>query len=536
MVREYLAPFSLPKILVGLARLSAQLNTWRNAAIADHSDLEAARQTLPSYYPAIKRLIEADSDRVVLSRANILYVAKQALIACSLEGRDVDGRENIERVMSCCLMANDLLLPKNPSPDDDTIERAVGFLPFNSYLPFAGDALEIARNLILIQEIAPQCLGQSDYRDLANEFLEGTSFTAQQFCELMYCAATKFITNLVAQNDSSGLILSPDYFRHTSIPGDVRDKFLKDQTIALVELQKKARQSNSNDGDFLLFQDRPLIEFEEQQYLCIDPGFLLDKAGRSFYWTLHNHSAKSRRDHLLTYWSSVVEKYVQWLVSQSYRGSGVTISDPRFANGDQACDILIREGRCVILIEVKASTLTTQSKYGFDAMTLRTELLLKAIEGEDGKRKGIAQLHDTIARFQGGEAIAEIVNGAISMIYPVLVFVDRSFVSPYLPALYQERFVRRSLRDQPKVAAPYSISLGEFEDVLPFTLAHNLSDMFDSYFQHKRRLSGVFAFPRFSRPNIPLLYKAVRGTDLVEERLGRFHNELIRNTFGASEK
>ena len=188
---------------MGLARLSAQLTTWRNSSDT-HADLEAVRQTLPSYYRAIKGLIEADGDRVGPSRINILYVAKQALLACSLDGRDIDGWQDAERVMSCCLMANDLLLPKNPSPDDDALKRAVGFLPFNSYIPLPGDPLEIARNLMLMEEIAPQCSAQSDYRDLAQEFLEGTSFTAKQFCELMFCAATRFTTNLVEQNNSSG--------------------------------------------------------------------------------------------------------------------------------------------------------------------------------------------------------------------------------------------------------------------------------------------------------------------------------------------
>ncbi len=141
MVHENLAPFSLQQILLGLARLSAQLSTWRNSASMD-SDLEAARQTLPSYYRAIKNLKDADRDRVILTRANILYVAKQALHACSLEGRGISGPSDIERVMSCCLMANDLLLPKNASPQDDILQHAVGYLPFYSYIPISSDPLK----------------------------------------------------------------------------------------------------------------------------------------------------------------------------------------------------------------------------------------------------------------------------------------------------------------------------------------------------------------------------------------------------------
>jgi hypothetical protein len=42
-------------------------------------------------------------------------------------------------------------------------------------------------------------------------------------------------------------------------------------------------------------------------------------------------------------------------------------------------------------------------------------------------------------------------------------------------------------------------------------------------------VSGLPIFPRFSRPNI--LYKTVRGIDLVEERFRRFDEELISSTF-----
>ncbi len=183
------------------------------------------------------------------------------------------------------------------------------------------------------------------------------------------------------------------------------------------------------------------------------------------------------------------------------------------------------------LIEIKASTLTTQSKYGFDPATLRKELLQKALEGEGGKRKGIAQLRNTITRFQNGEPIADIPRDAIGTVYPVVVFVDRSFVSPYLPKLYQEHFDRKCFKNRPKIVAPYAISLGEFEDVLPFTHKHSLADMFDSYFSYTRHRDGVFAFPRFARPEIPLLHKTVRSVDLVEERFARFNDDLIRSTF-----
>jgi hypothetical protein len=58
--------------------------------------------------------------------------------------------------MTCCLMANDLLLGRTPSPSDTVIHKAVSLFPFSNYLPNADNCLDTARNLIIVNEIAPK--------------------------------------------------------------------------------------------------------------------------------------------------------------------------------------------------------------------------------------------------------------------------------------------------------------------------------------------------------------------------------------------
>lgn len=201
LLHERLAPYALQHVLLGLARLSAKLNTWQepnNSA----EELEAARETLPSYYAAIKQLTVAEPDRVILTRVTILYVAKQALLACQLNGNTVGTQRDVEQIMTCCLMANDLLVGREPSPHDTAIDKAASLLPFSNYLPHADDPLEIARNLILINDIAPKLAGRPDYRDLAKEFHGATGLMPQTFCELVYGIATKFLTRVHEQNNA----------------------------------------------------------------------------------------------------------------------------------------------------------------------------------------------------------------------------------------------------------------------------------------------------------------------------------------------
>lgn len=70
---------------------------------------------------------------------------------------------------------------------------------------------------------------------------------------------------------------------------------------------------------------------------------------------------------------------VQYLFRESYRARGRVSYSPRFPNGDEAFDICLLEGFCLLVFEIKASILTVQAKYGFDPAKLKQKLDLKAI-------------------------------------------------------------------------------------------------------------------------------------------------------------
>jgi hypothetical protein len=529
LLQERLAPYALQPVLLGLARLSAQLVTWQQKQNA-RGELEAVRQMLPRYYPSVAQLVAANADRVILTRITLLYVAKQALGTCTLEGKEVETQWDAEQIMGCCFMANDLLLGRIPLPTDTAIDKAASLLPFSNYLPDFDDPLDIPRNLVLINEIAPLFAARPDYRDLAAEFTQSTGLTPQTFCEFVFCAATKFVTNLGEQNNEAGLVLTPDHFQHTRVKEGLAG-FLRKYSIQLVDLQAAHRQIPTLDDDFIIFQDRPLIEFAPYHYMCIDPGFLLDKAGRSFYWTLHSNTAPDQRKHLLGYWATLVERYVQRMAGETYKGRGFLLNSPRFANGDEACDIAIKEGSDLILIEIKAAILTAKAKYSFDPEILKEELLRKAIQGEEGERKGIAQLHRAVQRFQGGENIQGIGVEQITRIFPMIVFLDKSFTSPYFSTLYRDNFDRTTLRRKPIVTSPFAVTVGDLESVFPSTHEHDLSDILDEYYRCKRTTDGSIAFGRLAYADIPLLRNAERGRDIVRERFNQFNDELIANVF-----
>jgi hypothetical protein len=177
---------------------------------------------------------------------------------------------------------------------------------------------------------------------------------------------------------------------------------------------------------------------------------------------------------------------------------------------------------------VKASVLTTAAKYSFSASTLRDELHLKAITGENGERKGVAQLHNTLRRFLYGDDISGVDRKEVRYIYPVLAFLDHSFTSPYLNDYYNEHFDRDGLRVKPKrVITPiFSITINDLENSLPYTAEHSLSEILDSYSIHNRNLR-----PEEKQFRIPILDGKKPGIDVARERFNKFGEEFHASRF-----
>lgn len=379
-IHERLAPFRLRAVLLSLARLAALLKTWQNQPDFDMDRLLAQR-FLQTLYRKIKHICQTGRNRVTFTRLNLLFVAKQACVACALEGLDIQSTQDLEDVLSCCLLANDLLLGRIPAAADTNLDKAVNLLPFANYVPRNRYLTDLARNLLVIEEVAPKLRSRPDYVDIGATFMAATGISARLFCEFAFIAAVKFITNIETQlqEPATAFLLTPQYFRNSAMSPEDLATFFARLATTCTRLRADAQHQTTLGADFLIFQRHPLVEFDHDRYLCPDPGFLLDKAGPSLYWTLHEATPRARQHALLTYWSGLIERYAQWLFAETYQARGQFLPSPRFYNGDEAADACLIEGSSLVLFEIKASILTAQAKYGFDPDTLRRELHSKAI-------------------------------------------------------------------------------------------------------------------------------------------------------------
>ncbi len=193
MLEESLSRFRLSAVLLGITRIAAHLKTWQNEPDFE-ADRQLARKFLPTYFPGIRVICAQDANRVTFTRLGLLFVVKQACRVCKLDGKNVENDAEVEEILSCCLMANDLLLGRLPQPTDTAIDKAANLLPFANYIPRNSYPMDLARNLLIMEEVAPRLADRRDYIDLAALFRTATGLTPRDFCQLAFASSIRFIS------------------------------------------------------------------------------------------------------------------------------------------------------------------------------------------------------------------------------------------------------------------------------------------------------------------------------------------------------
>jgi hypothetical protein len=519
-----------------LGQLNCLLGTWQNAPNFD-VDGQLSALLLQKHNYEIESLRASTERRVVFSRLALLYLVKQSCIACPDDGLLVQTEEARNEVGLCCLLANDLLLPFAPSPADGTIKKIANILPFADYISHDQYPYEIGRTLIMFTGVAQEAALQkrTDFLDICSLFETNVGLPVEIFCQLVFGCATKFLNVDLKQLESSTetLFLKSTFLGKTSIDPKMVEVFFGIVAISDQALKAQILQAtNRPDNDLTIFQAHPILKIADDVYVCLDPGFLVDKAGRGAFWTLFGAIADHKlRIQLLNFWGILFEAYVNQILEQTYR-VGRQIDSPRFPNGDEAFDACLLEDGDIIAFEFKSSTLRADAKYGGDPQRLKDELHLKFIEGKEEKSKGIAQLYRSIERFLSGEDIGEISGSRVSKIYSALVCLDNTVGIPYVGHYFNQHFDGYSLRrmSSKRVTPVFTLSISDLENMLGYLDRFRLGDILESYYRNNKSMLTAI-----SRSSVPLLSNAKSGKNPVRERFLEFGRNMEKNLFGVKQ-
>ncbi|HZR66865.1 MAG TPA: hypothetical protein VFA85_17120, partial [Terriglobales bacterium] len=528
-----LSKYGRCELLFLLAKLNCLLGTWQNTPNFEE-DRKLTRVFLPNDAYRIERM-RADLHRIVFSRMTLLYLMKQVCRVCTDDGGNPHTFQAYAEIGVACLLANDLLLPFLPSPNDGDLERLANLLPFSDYVPHDHYAFEIARSQKMFEQVSqfPALKSRSDFLDVLALFNQAMGISHSRFTELVFGCSTKFL-NLKVQDlfQPDAMVVRVSFFQKSNLPAETVSGFFSKMAIPLTTFAENVKSSDRPANDLTLFQASPLVQIVEGVYTCLDPGFLVEKAGRGLYWTLFSEMPGQQKGRLATFWGAIFEAYANLILQESYKARGTFIAEPRFPNGDQAFDACIIEGANLIVFEHKSSTLRADCKYGGDIEKLRAELDLKFIQGDDEGAKGLAQLKKSILRFVNGEDLEGISSKQIRRIYPVLVCLDSSVTVPYMAKYFNGQFrpgiPRRDISQS--ITPIFVLGISDLENLAGYLNSFLFCDICDSFYEKNRSMLGSI-----SSSEVPLLKNAQAAENVIAKGFSEFGKRMEEDLFGGTE-
>jgi hypothetical protein len=524
------------EVILFLGKLNCLLGNWKNEP-AKELDRALSNYVLQKYRARLDLIRKGPNVRIVFSRLTLLYLVKQACLVCPETGLNLTSEQGRTDVGVCCLMANDLVLPFVPNRSNSILQKLANILPFADYISADHYPMEIARTVMILEDIlqSPALKAESNYIDLAALFENHFGFSAKTFCHMVFGCATLSIqaTPETLQKAPDALLLRDTFFQHSVVAPETAKKFFTKLTIPEAEFAKQIQDAASRPGDDLtIIQKFPLIEIVPNRYLCLDPGFLIEKAGRGFYWSLFSELNSRLQSSLPPFWGTVFEDYVNHIVQESYKGRGRFVPQPRFPNGDASFDACIVEGRDLVVFEHKSSVIRADAKYGGDINRLEKELLLKFIHGEGKEKKGVSQISHSLVRFFSGENLADINSQDISRVFPVIVGLENCITVPFMARYFRENFKAIYPRKKfPKVVTPlFTLGVADVENLLGYLSAFTFPEILESYHSAEPQMMSAISFS-----GVPLLNNTVPVPNIVKERFSDFGRQMEKDLFGVTD-
>ncbi|HEY1524742.1 MAG TPA: hypothetical protein VGH51_00780 [Candidatus Angelobacter sp.] len=487
--------------------------------------------------------------RFVFIRHAVLLVLKTALAVCK-NGLDPFEPGQLPVFSDAFLMANEVqvyLLPTNPETDN-SVNVLVNFVGIMEYLQTSLKNQIVRSNLsVEIIEELRQDPEFKQYFDLPERFENDLSISIRTFRNYLLGILTKPLnvrpTSIPMQGgniDLTGMLnaitVSPAYFSQTKVSAETVNRVFNAISISPDELSEDCARTRKAVYDFTEIKNRPLIKLNND-YIITDIGFVAEKIETGPFWHVMStlQSAKDRR-RALSFWGHVFERYTKKILENTIDGGkNVLIANPLFApkaEGQQVCDIFIRCGSFLVMIECKGGFLSRDAKYSGVPGILEAAIESKLIKTDDDRSMGVEQLANSISKLfdrKGLDTVDGYDVSGIKWVYPVLVLRDEIGAAPDLNRRLHQHFNmlidRRELRA--KIPGLFCLSNAALEHISTYLDQIRFTDILDD----RKEADNNLYMPFWLVP-IAVLEKAGRiKNKFFDTRFFAIMNEVTHELF-----
>jgi hypothetical protein len=431
---DKLSPFSRESVISLCSYISILLKLWDRGASDlaryDHLVSCAFEELRGNWCKLAARLSEPE---LVFHRRQQLLITKLATLHCSKDGIDA-WKAPPGYLGTILLMANDHFhydLPAGATSDEiDKIQRLFAeFIPVSESAAFIVEFKIIRSHLML--RYANRMKDHPEFIDIPAEFQNAKGLSLDDYEALCFGLFAKCATLTLEslQHGAAAFTFGQHNFSAMAIAKDSVAIFLDEMATTPEDLATRIQQKDYGANDFTELRKRPMYS-GSRGHFPMDILFLIEKFETGPYWTINNIS-KPMGDRLRRFWGTVFETYMNELLGDSLKQTGVLfVPDPRRADDSacQICDALVLHGEALILLEYKSSMFRADNKYTGNFKLLIKEMEKKLVrDSAESKKKGVEQLSDAIIQLFGGSTrniIKDLNLSAVTRVYPLLVTLD----------------------------------------------------------------------------------------------------------------
>jgi hypothetical protein len=469
----------------------------------------------------------------VFSRFNLLWLMRYAFITCASDGSRLDTHEQLRVFGEACLIGNDLAAFLAPKPLPTDLAVAANFIPQTEYFSQEDYDRDIARTLYLVNELAPGAIGTA-LPALAERLQDLLGYRVTEYCDLAFASAMKPLAADTATIETYRVLtLAPENFATTTIAPATAEQFLNSISAEEQDLLGRIAAAETHAADLTIFREYPFLR-RGVEFIPMDIGFVLDKAGRSLFWTALKRCPGAERETLLQQWGELFERHVSTVLATTSGAPGSTFFDgPAFEDGAQVSDGAVREGSTLILMEYKASTISNAIKYADNPVALEQVLETRFVTGEGHGRKGLAQISHAIKRFSEGQPIIDrssgtkIVADDVNKIIPVLVHLDSALRTPGIPHYMAVRFKSLGRAKRFSVTPLVLLPITELEELEGHLNDTPLSAFLESFMTVVKGDRTAVFLTRL----LPILKGKMRKKGATLDRFDRYMEDMLHRLF-----
>ena len=437
----------------------------------------------------------------------------------------------------CYLIANGL---SNAEPiefgseltDEQRKDLLVELMPSLEYAMYSSPWHLIKKSLVRTDKLIARLQHPSEKFDADQTFCEASGLMLHEYQHLIYGILCVPLTS-----DPKKISGGTEGFIGTKPSAELTpmyEKLLQQAAISIADLAIAARRTPSKPNAYLLWRKYPLLKISDNQVICVDIGFLMDKLETGLFWILRNRLQevqKGKEKEVFDLRGPVFQDYAGEIIQRGVNALAPTrvetcIISPKYDQSEDECtDIAVYSHESLVLLECKASVLAAETKFSRDFGVFRSGIEDNALEGIEQLWNAIQALgHEDIEKRRG---VSGIDISRVKRIYPVLVLYDRIFslvfMNWYLNAEFKRFMKCQLLQKHLKVMPLTVLAIDNLEDLEPYLRDLPLYAHLDEWirvFNHNKSCP-------FTEYLCFLVGRAPRGNSYIEQEFKRIHADMM---------